>query len=96
MMRVLSANRLRDGIIVYLSPSGEWRPQIGEAALFTTEEASEAALAKARAAVTANLIVDPLIVDVTESPKGRKALSLRNSIRALGPTVNFKGSSTAA
>ncbi|HEY1736487.1 MAG TPA: DUF2849 domain-containing protein [Methylovirgula sp.] len=96
MLQVLSANRLRDGIIVYLSPSGDWRPQIGEAALFSSKEASEAALAKAHAAVAANLVIDPLIVDVTESPKGRTALSLRNSIRALGPTVKFRGSSTAA
>jgi len=96
MQRILSANRLRDGIIVYLSSTGEWLPQIDAAAVFTSQEASDAALAKARADIAANLILDPVVVDVTEGPKGKRAVGLRNAIRALGPTVKFKRSSTAA
>jgi hypothetical protein len=96
MLRVMSANRLTDGIIVYLGPQGEWLSHIGAASRLTSEEACEAAMAKARAAVAANLILDPLIVDVTEGAEGLHAKSLRNAIRAAGPSVNFKGSSPAA
>lgn len=97
MQRVLSANRLRDGVIVYLGPYGDWVTRIEDAALFTTEAASEeAATARARHALAANEIVDPLMVEVTQDSDGRRTTTLRNAIRALGPTVNFKGSAPAA
>ncbi len=51
MLRVMSANRLRDGIIVYLGPYGDWVTRIGDASLLTSEDACAAASAKARAAV---------------------------------------------
>jgi hypothetical protein len=96
MQRILSANRLRDGVIVYLGPHGDWVSHIGDATLLTSEAASEAALAKAKQALAANLIIDPLMVDITEDDEGRRATTLRNAIRAAGPTVNFKGSAPAA
>lgn len=96
MLRVISANRLQDGIVVYLGAHEDWVTDIGEAALFTSEAACDAGWGKARHAMAANFIVDPLIVDVTEGAEGRHATTLRNAIRALGPTVNFKGSSPAA
>jgi hypothetical protein len=96
MLRVISANRLRDGIVVYLGPEGDWVDTIGAAALFTSETACEAASAKAKAAIAANLIVDPLIVDVIEGANGRRATTLRNAIRAFGPTIDFQTSSPAA
>jgi hypothetical protein len=96
MSRVLSANRLRDGIIVYLGPYGDWVTHINEAALLTSDEACEAGMAKARYAMAANLIVDPLMVEVKQADDGRLATTLRNAIRAAGPTINFKGSAPAA
>jgi hypothetical protein len=96
MQRVLSANRLRDGVIVYLGPYGDWVTRIEDAALFTTEAASEAATGRARHALAANEIVDPIMVEVTQDGDERRATTLRNAIRALGPTVNFKGSAPAA
>jgi hypothetical protein len=95
MLRVISANRLRDGIIVYLGPHGDWVTEIGAATLLTSEAACEAGQAKARAAMAANLIVDPLMVDVTEGAEGRRATTLRNAIRAFGPTIKFQTSSPA-
>lgn len=96
MLRVMSANRLADGTIVYLGPDGSWVTHIGEAARLTSDAASDAALAKARASVAANLVLDPLIIDVTDGAEGLRATTLRNAIRALGPTIKFKGSSQAA
>ncbi len=92
MLRIISANRLQDGTVVYLGPSGDWVTQLSEAILFTSDEASEADLAKARGAMTSNLVVDPLIVEITEDGAGRRATTLRNAIRVCGPTVTFKSS----
>ncbi|MGB8277729.1 MAG: DUF2849 domain-containing protein [Methylovirgula sp.] len=96
MLRVISANRLQDGIVVYLGAHGDWVTHIGEAMLLTSEAACEAGWAKARHAMAANFIVDPLTVDVTEGAEGRRATTLRNAIRAFGPTINFQTSSPAA
>ncbi len=96
MLRIISANRLRDGIVVYLGPRGDWVADLASAAVFTSEEACEAGWAKTRQAVADNLVLDPLCVDVTECTEGRRATTLRNAIRALGPTIDFKVSSPAA
>ncbi|HEY5226507.1 MAG TPA: DUF2849 domain-containing protein [Methylovirgula sp.] len=96
MLRVISANRLRDGIVVYLGSHGEWVTDFADAVLLTSEEACESGQAQARASLAANVIVDPLLVDVVESTEGRRATTLRNAIRAAGPTVEFQTSSSAA
>jgi hypothetical protein len=96
MLRVISANRLRDGTVVYLSAHGSWVTHFEEAALLTSEEACEAGQAQAHASLAANAIVDPLLVDVVEDAEGRRATTLRNAIRAAGPSIEFQTSSSAA
>lgn len=96
MQKLISANRLRDGTVVYLAALGEWVTDIATAAVFTSAETYEAGKATAQEAVSANLIVDPLAVDITDCAGERRATTLRNMIRALGPTINFKASSPAA
>lgn len=89
MPQVVSANRLSDGIVVYLGPEGNWVERLETAALFPSEAECAAGLEKARAAVAANVIVDPFAVAVVEDGGGRRAASLRDAIRALGPTIQF-------
>lgn len=96
MLRVISANRLRDGIVVYLGAHDEWVTHFEEAALLTSQEACEAGQAQARASLATNVIVDPVTVDVVEDADGRRATMLRNAIRAFGPTIEFQASSSAA
>ncbi len=96
MPQVISANRLTDGVVVYLDPRGIWVERLAAAAIFASDPDCQAGLAKAAEAVTANLIVDPLAVDVSDESEERRAMSLRNAIRALGPTVKYKTSSPTA
>jgi hypothetical protein len=82
-MRALTANRLTDGAVVYLTTSGEWSRIISELRALPDTEA-EAALSQALA--QPQLLVGPYLIDVDEDgPVGRERL--KESIRSSGPTV---------
>jgi hypothetical protein len=89
MPSVISANRLEDGTVAYLTADGSWAGSLAAAKLFAAETEVAAGLAEARHAVQRNIVLDPLIVEVSDAPTGRRATSLRNSIRATGPTVRY-------
>jgi hypothetical protein len=89
MPNVISANRLNDGIVVYLGKTGEWQERLAAAQIFSDEAATKAALELAKAAVKENLILDPFAVEVIGDGTDLKAKSLRDSIRAKGPTIDF-------
>lgn len=96
MPQVISANRLKDGTVVYLDPNGGWAEHLGAAAVFASDSDAQAGLAKAGAAVADNVVVDPLVVPIVEDAGGLHATTLRNAIRDLGPTVKYKTSPAAA
>ena len=88
MPHVISANRLVDGIVVYIGRDGTWTTKLGEGQIFSSKAEAEAArLAPADA--QRNLVVDPAVVEVTEEAGGPRAVTLRESIRACGPTIDF-------
>jgi hypothetical protein len=93
MSKIVSANRLADGIVVFLVEAGHWTHDIGQATVFPDTE--PAALHIAKADEARNLIVDPSEVALKDSSgedgaSGRpEAVSLRNAIRAKGPTIDF-------
>jgi hypothetical protein len=89
MSQVISANRLIDGIVVYAGRDGAWADALGAAKIFTSKAEAEAALLLAQNDVKRNLVVDPCLVEVTEEARGVRAVTLRESIRAQGPTIDF-------
>jgi hypothetical protein len=89
MPQVISANRLIDGLVVYAGCDDSWVHELGEAKIFTSKAEAEAALLLAQNDVKCNLVVDPCLVEVTEEVSGVRAVTLRESIRAQGPTIDF-------
>jgi len=89
MPKVISANRLADGIVVYVGPDGSWLERLEQAKIFASEAETEAGLGRARDDAKRNLIVDPFAVEVASRPSGFDAVTLRNAIRARGPTIDF-------
>jgi len=89
MPQVISANRLIDGLVVYAGRDDSWVHELGEAKIFTSKAEAEAALLLAQNDVKCNLVVDPCLVEVTEEASGLRAVTLRESIRARGPTIDF-------
>ena len=85
--QVISANRLADGLVVYLTGDGRWSEQIDDALVFDGETASDAALATAAGSVERQIVVDPYAIDIDETAGGRRPTRFREFIRAHGPTV---------
>lgn len=82
-MKALTANRLRDGEVVFWR-DGQWVERFTEAQLFDDAELAEAAEAHAKAALT--VVVDAYLIDIVESDGRWAPLSFRERIRALGPS----------
>jgi hypothetical protein len=85
--QVMTANRLRDGEVVFLTRSGQWNEKIDEAVLALEPQALAALEARAAEDVKATLVTGTYLFDA-ERVNGRiRALHMRERIRTLGPTV---------
>jgi len=86
-LKVVTANRLRDGAIVYRTASGAWSENLSEAAGADSEADERRLLADAVADVAARRVVAPYAFEVTRAAEGPQAISQRERIRAHGPSV---------
>ena len=85
--KIITANRLADGVVVYLDAAERWVEHVGEAAVADDEAARLRLLEIGADAVAAAEIVEPYLIDVSVTPSGPRPVRLREVIRALGPTV---------
>lgn len=87
--KAVTANRLSDGLVVFLAEGGDWSLSIGEARLFADGPELEQALDYGKAQHAARVILDPYAIDM-DMVDGRVLPSrLRERIRALGPTIAY-------
>jgi hypothetical protein len=86
-LSVASANRLSDGVVVFLDDAGQWMIRLDRAAVARDKRAGEILLERAR--TEAFSVIDPFLVAVTEDDEGRiEPVSLREKIRASGLTFD--------
>lgn len=83
MAQVLTANRLRDGEVVYLASDGAWVESIKAAQVVAGLDA-DAVLATGQAAERDQKVVHAYLFDITPE---RRPVKMREIIRAAGPTV---------
>lgn len=83
-MKLITANRLLDGAVVYRSAEGAWVERLEEAARFAAAE-EKAALASAAQDVLA--VVKPYVVALEAPNRFAKREQVREAIRAAGPSV---------
>lgn len=86
-VKILTANRLADGAVVYGGVRGGWVERLGDAAGFAASTEADARLAKAAEDVADRLIVEPYLFDAQAGAHGLRPLRVREVIRAAGPTV---------
>ena len=84
-LNIISANRLTDGHVVYLSHNGRWSENIVDGRTAKNEEESTALLAEAQVSVTGGLVVDPYVVSISNDNGAFEPVRLRERIRQLGP-----------
>ncbi|MGI8852294.1 MAG: DUF2849 domain-containing protein [Methyloceanibacter sp.] len=90
MPNVVTANRLTDGIVVYLAPDGGWVEDIAHARFAETEEETKALETEADKAVKARTVVAvyPMPVEIKDGEVD--PLSVRERIRASHRTTLTK------
>jgi hypothetical protein len=87
--KVLTANRLSDGISVWLDAAGNWNESLQEAFVARHKEAADALEATGKQAFADNKVVDVNVVDVEEVDGVLRPLRMRERIRAGGPTIPY-------
>jgi hypothetical protein len=85
--KVLTANRLSDGIAVWYSRSNEWAGNIKEADVVSDKEAIIWLEKVAAETLAKGQHCDVVLIDVEETADGPRPLKLRERIRADGPTI---------
>ncbi|HEX4179219.1 MAG TPA: DUF2849 domain-containing protein [Caulobacteraceae bacterium] len=82
-MNVLTANRLIDGEVVFWA-HGRWVERFGEAERFEGDDTGGQAEAHAKNQTT--VVVEPYLIEISETGGGYAPVVYRERLRALGPT----------
>jgi Protein of unknown function (DUF2849) len=84
---VLTANRLHDGIVVFLAPDGRWVESIEAAAVAHSAEELRALQEQGARDSAANLVVEPYLAEVAEAGGRRVPARMRERVRVDGPSI---------
>jgi hypothetical protein len=87
MPQVVIANRLRDGIVVFLGADRQWVEFVAKCPTAESAEESQAILAVAEQAARDQEIIDPMLIDVELRDGALVPVKRREAIRAQGPTI---------
>ena len=91
MPSVVTANRLTDGVVVYLAPGGAWTEDIAEASRGETDEEIKALEVEAETAVRERLVVGIYPMPIAFRDDGSvDPISVRERIRAAHRTTLTK------
>lgn len=88
MPKVVSANRLTDGAVVFLGAQDRWVELLPDAEIFEGESAIAAAFERAKAAEAGNFVLECEAFEVKGRGASVTAVRLRDAIRAAGPSVH--------
>jgi hypothetical protein len=87
MPQMIIANRLRDGVVVFLAPNEGWQPAIAAGTLIDNEADAAKLMAVATRHVDECKVIDPQLIDVEVEGGQPRPTAIREAIRAFGPTV---------
>jgi Protein of unknown function (DUF2849) len=93
MDQVVIANRLSDGLVVFLAAApgalrGEWKLRLDEASVAVDDARAEELLGLGLASARErHEVVEPYLIDVEQTASGLRPTKYREVIRCLGPTV---------
>jgi hypothetical protein len=84
---VLTANRLQDGIVVYLAADGRWVETIDGAVVTRSAEEARALQEQGARDAARNLVVEPYLAAVAETGGRLAPARMRERVRMEGPSV---------
>lgn len=86
-LQVVTANRLDDGLVVFLTADGGWSESIDQARVADGKEAGNALLAEASVPELDIIIVGPYLIEVEQQDGGLVPTKYREILRTKGPSV---------
>jgi len=90
VFKLVTGNRLRDGKVVYFAGGSTWTPTIAEARLVEDGDGA-ALLAEAQAGPPPHPAIAPTLIEATRDGNRVVPMTLRERIRACGPTITHYG-----
>jgi hypothetical protein len=84
---VLTANRLHDGIVVYLAADSRWVEGIEEAAVARSPDEARALQEQGARDAAASLVVEPYLAEVAEAAGRLVPARMRERVRVEGPSI---------
>ena len=86
-VHVLTANRLRDGAVVFLNFDGDWAPSLAGAVIARSPDEARGLEARGVHDAARNLVVDPYLVEMREVVGALQPLRQRERLRLAGPSI---------
>ena len=84
LFKVVTANNLRSGEVIYMTLNGGWVDQLSDAAVITDPDLAKASLAFAEGQT--DVAVGAYLSDVTDHATGPTAIHFRDKFRSHGPS----------
>jgi Protein of unknown function (DUF2849) len=84
---VLTANRLGDGVVVFLDFEGAWSENLAEAVIARSPDEARALQDRGTYDAEHNLVVEPYLVEVGETAGGFVPIRYRERVRVAGPSI---------
>lgn len=86
-LQIVTANRLRDGLVVFLADDGKWSNNIAKAAVAADEDTAASLLRQAGASEADNTVVTPYLIEIEAREGAPRPVRYREWLRTRGPTV---------
>jgi len=86
-IKILTANDLRSGGVVFASDDNSWSPYISQAQLASDSTMMEALTIRGEQAVNSQLVVEPAFIEVVVENGLPRPLRFREQLRVNGPSV---------
>jgi hypothetical protein len=87
MPQMIIANRLRDGVVVFLDAEEGWDTAIAAGTVIDSEADASRLLAVAKRHETESRVIDPQLIEVEIRDGQPRPTAIREAIRAFGPTI---------
>ncbi len=86
-LKVVTANRLSDGFVVYLDREDGWSERIEESRVADNPDEGKEMMALAGQAERDVVVVDPYLIAVSDEDGSLRPVKYRELLRTKGPTV---------
>ncbi len=96
MPQMIIANRLVDGLVVFLAPNEGWDTAIDSGTVIEDDAEAQRLLEVAKQHQLRCLVIDPMLIQVKVENGRVRPTEIREVIRAFGPTVRTDVTEAAA